>query len=413
MTADARSRIASGPSTRTGSRVRKMVATFRSCRTRAGPLVDKAHSQLPTWADIGAADREGQMAQMQHHQLPVDDLPESDAAAARQAEARNAELTKPAGALGRLEDLAIFLAGWQGRHPPRLERVRIAVFAGWHGIAARGVSAYPAEVTAQMVANFRAGGAAINQLAALAGAELAVVPVREGVPTADFTAGPAMSEEAFAEALEAGADQAAPGLDLLAVGEMGIANTTSAAAIAAALAREPASAWAGPGTGLDSEGVRRKAAVIEQALAHHRAALHDPVEVLRRLGGHEIAAMAAAILAARRQRTPVLLDGFTATAAAAVLHAIRARRRGPLPGRPPLRRARPPPPAGAARASSPCSTSACAWARPPVPPPRSRSSAPPSPATPAWPPSPAPGSASGTERPHPLWRRPAAALCCP
>jgi nicotinate-nucleotide--dimethylbenzimidazole phosphoribosyltransferase len=263
------------------------------------------------------------MAQMQHHQLVFDDLPEPDPAATRQAEARNAELTKPAGALGRLEDLAIFLAGWQGRHPPRLERVRITVFAGWHGVAARGVSAYPAEVTAQMVANFRAGGAAINQLSALAGAELAVVPVREGVPTADFTVEPAMSEEAFAEALEAGAAQTAPGLDLLAVGEMGIANTTSAAAIAAALAKEPASAWAGPGTGLDSEGVRHKAAVIEQALARHRAALHDPVEVLRRLGGHEIAAMTAAILAARRQRTPVLLDGFTATAAAAVLHAIR------------------------------------------------------------------------------------------
>lgn len=255
--------------------------------------------------------------------LPTDRLPQPDPEAMALARARNAELTKPAGALGRLEDLAIFLAGWQARHPPRLDRVRIVVFAGWHGIAARGVSAYPAEVTAQMVANFRGGGAAINQLARVAGAELAVVPVREGVPTADLTAGPAMTGEAFAEALQAGAAQALPGLDLLAVGEMGIANTTAASAIAAALCKEPAAAWAGPGTGLDSEGVRRKAAVIEQALARHRPALADPVEVLRRLGGHEIAAMAAAILAARHERTPVLLDGFTATAAAAVLHALK------------------------------------------------------------------------------------------
>jgi nicotinate-nucleotide--dimethylbenzimidazole phosphoribosyltransferase len=254
--------------------------------------------------------------------LLLEGLPAFDETAADLARARDAELTKPAGALGRLEDLAIFLAGWQGRHPPRLERVRVAVFAGWHGIAARGVSAYPAEVTAQMVANFRSGGAAINQLARMAEAELVVVPVHESLPTADFTTAPAMSESAFHQALEAGAAQAGPGLDLLALGEMGIANTTAAAAIAAALYGEPASVWAGPGTGLDRDGVKRKAAVIEEALAFHGSALRDPTEVLRRLGGHEIVAMAAAILAARRQRTPVLLDGFTVAAAAAVLHAL-------------------------------------------------------------------------------------------
>ena len=138
-------------------------------------------------------------------------LPGPDRTAAEAARRRDRELTKPAGALGRLEDLAAFLAAWQGRHPPRLERVRVAVFAGWHGVARQGVSAYPAEVTAQMVANFRAGGAAINQLAALAGAELAVEAVFEGVPTEDFTQGPAMTPDTLAAALAAGAAQAEPG----------------------------------------------------------------------------------------------------------------------------------------------------------------------------------------------------------
>jgi nicotinate-nucleotide--dimethylbenzimidazole phosphoribosyltransferase len=205
--------------------------------------------------------------------------------------------------------------------------VRVAVFAGWHGIAARGdVSAYPAEVTAQMVANFRAGGAAVNRLAAVAGAELVIDAVREGTPTADLTVAPAMSEVTLRECLAAGAGQVPVDgddrLDLLAVGEMGIANTTSSAAIAAALYREPASAWAGPGTGLDAAGVAHKAAVVEAALARHAGSLDEPIEVLRRLGGHEIAAMAGAVAAARLRRVPVLLDGFTATAAAAVLHAL-------------------------------------------------------------------------------------------
>jgi nicotinate-nucleotide--dimethylbenzimidazole phosphoribosyltransferase len=251
-------------------------------------------------------------------------LPGPDPAAEAAARARDAQLTKPAGALGRLEELAAFLAAWQGRHPPRLDRVRVAVFAGWHGVAARGVSAYPAEVTAQMVANFRAGGAAINQLARLAGAELAVVPVEEGVPTADLAAGPAMSEATLLRCLAAGAAQASPDLDLdlLAVGEMGIGNTTAAAALAAALHHEPGAAWAGPGTGLDREGVARKARVIDAALARHGRALADPLEALRRLGGHEIAAMTGAVLGARLGRIPVLLDGFTATVAAAILHAL-------------------------------------------------------------------------------------------
>src|SRR4051794_20445660 len=249
-------------------------------------------------------------------------LPGPDRTAAEAARRPDRELTKPAGALGRLEDLAAFLAAWQGCHPPRLERVRVAVFAGWHGVARQGVSAYPAEVTAQMVANFRAGGAAINQLAAVAGAELTVEAGFEGGPTGGFTPGPAVTPHTPAAAPPPRAVPAEPGLDLLAVGEMGIANTSAASAIAAALYREPARVWAGPGTGLEPAGVARKADVIQRALDLHADALADPIEVLRRLGGHEIAAMTGAILAARQNRTPVLLDGFTATVAAAVLHAL-------------------------------------------------------------------------------------------
>jgi nicotinate-nucleotide--dimethylbenzimidazole phosphoribosyltransferase len=202
-----------------------------------------------------------------------------------------------------------------------LGRVGALVFAGNHGVAARGVSAYPPAVTAQMVANFNAGGAAINQLCRLAGADLAVVPLDLDRPTADFCVAAAMCEAECVDALRRGSAAVAD-LDLLAVGEMGIANTTSAAALCAALHGGEAAAWAGPGTGLDAAGVARKAAVIERALARHRQALDDPLEALRRLGGREIAAMAGAILAARAHRIPVLLDGLVAGAAAAVLQAL-------------------------------------------------------------------------------------------
>jgi nicotinate-nucleotide--dimethylbenzimidazole phosphoribosyltransferase len=244
-----------------------------------------------------------------------------DAAAAEAARARQANLTKPPGSLGRLETLAVWLAAWQGREPATLGRVGALVFVGNHGVAARGVSAYPAAVTAQMVANFSAGGAAVNQLCRIAGADLAVVPLDLDRPTADFCVAAAMSETECLDALRRGSAAVAD-LDLLAVGEMGIGNTTSAAALCAALHGGEAATWAGPGTGLDAAGVARKAAVIEHALAHHRGALGDPLEVLRRLGGREIAAMAGAILAARAHRIPVLLDGLVAGAAAAVLQAL-------------------------------------------------------------------------------------------
>lgn len=248
--------------------------------------------------------------------ISLDGLPAADEDAWARALAREAELTKPAGSLGRLEQIAAHMAAWQGRHPPTVERPAVLVFAGNHGIAARGVSAYPAAVTAQMVANFRSGGAAINQLAAHAGARLIVTPLALDRPTADFTQGPAMTEAETLDAMRAGMAAVPADADLVAVGEMGIGNTTVAAALAAALFGGGAE-WVGSGTGVDAAGLRRKRRAVEDGLALHRS--DDPWACLARLGGRELAAMAGAVLQARRQRTPVLLDGYVATAAAAVL----------------------------------------------------------------------------------------------
>ncbi|EAR50152.1 nicotinate-nucleotide--dimethylbenzimidazolephosphoribosyltransferase [Oceanicola granulosus HTCC2516] len=250
------------------------------------------------------------------------DLPAPDTGAIAAAEARNGQLTKPPGALGRLEELAIWYAGWRGDPRPSLEAPQIVVFAGNHGIAARGVSAFPADVTVQMVANFEAGGAAINQLARAYGATMGVVALELDQPTADFTAGPAMSEAEAVAALGAGWEAVDPAADLFIAGEMGIANTTAAAAIAAALCGGRGVDWAGRGTGVDAAGLELKAAVIDAGLAANAGALAgQPLEVLRCLGGREIAAIAGAIAAARSHRIPVILDGFIATSAAAVLHA--------------------------------------------------------------------------------------------
>jgi nicotinate-nucleotide--dimethylbenzimidazole phosphoribosyltransferase len=243
------------------------------------------------------------------------DLPGSDQRFADIATQRQQNLTKPPGSLGRLEELAIWLAQWQGREKPLLDRVTIAVFAGNHGVAARGVSAYPAEVTAQMVANFAAGGAAINQIAKAAAAELRVVPINLERPTRDFTEAAAMSAEEFLEALDVGYRTVPDDCDLLAVGEMGIANTTTAAAMCSALLGGGAARWAGRGTGIDDDGLARKRAAIETALNFHRGILGDPLAVAAALGGRELAAITGAVLAARQHKVPVLLDGFVATAA--------------------------------------------------------------------------------------------------
>jgi nicotinate-nucleotide--dimethylbenzimidazole phosphoribosyltransferase len=243
--------------------------------------------------------------------------PGPDAPARAGAEARNAQLTKPPGALGRLEDLALWYAGWRADPRPRVARPQVVIFAGNHGVAAQGVSAFPAEVTALMVANFAAGGAAINQLCKAAGAELTVQALDLDRPTADFTEGPAMSEAEVVAALRAGWEAVDPATDLLVAGEMGIGNTTSAAALAAALCGGAAAEWCGRGTGVDDAGLARKVAAVTRGLAANPG--RDPLQVLRCLGGRELAAMAGAIARARAARCPVILDGFICTAAAAVL----------------------------------------------------------------------------------------------
>jgi nicotinate-nucleotide--dimethylbenzimidazole phosphoribosyltransferase len=222
------------------------------------------------------------------------DLPMGHQVASAAVASREAQLTKPPGSLGRLEDLVAWLAHWQGRNPPRLDDVEVLVFAGNHGVSAQGVSAYPAEVTVQMVANFAAGGAAINQLARAAGAGLRVIPLALDRPTADFTQAPAMAEREFLAAVATGYDAVRPQTDLVCLGEMGIGNTTAAAA------------------------------VIDQALARHADALSDPLRVAAALGGRELAAILGATLAARKHRIPLLLDGFVCTAAVAPLAKLRA-----------------------------------------------------------------------------------------
>ena len=247
-------------------------------------------------------------------------LPGGDEESAAAATEREGQLTKPPGALGRLEELSEWMARWQGRHPPRIERPRVAVFAGNHGVAARGVSAFPAEVTAQMVGNFKAGGAAINQLCKTFDAELRVYEMTLEEPTADFSQSPAMDQIECARALAYGMTAVEDGIDLLCLGEMGIANTTSAAALCHALFGGEAVDWTGPGTGVRGEALDNKARVVAQAVALHGGESSDPFEVLRRLGGRELAAIAGAVIAARMARVPVVLDGYVCTAAAAVLH---------------------------------------------------------------------------------------------
>ncbi|WP_170409457.1 nicotinate-nucleotide--dimethylbenzimidazole phosphoribosyltransferase [Ruegeria arenilitoris] len=249
--------------------------------------------------------------------------PGSNDAALQGAADRNGQLTKPPGALGRLEELAIWYAGWRGDARPQILAPQVIVFAGNHGVTAQGVSAFPPDVTVQMVMNFEHGGAAINQLAKAAGATMDVHALELDRPTADFTAGPAMSEEDLLYALRTGWTAVDPKSDLLVVGEMGIGNTTPAAAIACALFGGEASDWTGRGTGVDDAGLANKTRVVAEGVALH-AASGDGLEILRRLGGREIAAMAGAIAAARVLCVPVILDGFICSAAAACLADVSA-----------------------------------------------------------------------------------------
>lgn len=249
--------------------------------------------------------------------------PPADAEAVAAVEARERQLTKPPGSLGRLEELTRWLAAWQRRPDPRVERPLVAIFAASHGVAGEGVSAYPPEVTRQMVRNFSGGGAAINQIAKANGLGLRVFDLAVDMPTGDIAVEDAFADEkACAATMAYGMEAIAGGIDLLCLGEMGIANTTVAAALFHALWGGEAADWAGRGTGLDDAGLRHKAAVVARAVARLEGE-RDPLVILQRVGGREVAAMVGAILAARHQSLPVIVDGFVATAAAAIVHAIR------------------------------------------------------------------------------------------
>ncbi|MBX2854160.1 MAG: nicotinate-nucleotide--dimethylbenzimidazole phosphoribosyltransferase [Rhodobacteraceae bacterium] len=253
--------------------------------------------------------------------LPTPDLDARDAAAAR-----NATLTKPDGALGQLEKLAVWAAGWRANARPVADKAQIIVFAGNHGVTRQGVSVFPTDVTGQMVANFKAGGAAISQLADASGADLTVVPIDLETPTADFTEAPALSEEELCAALSIGWESVDPTADMIALGEMGIGNTTSAAAVARALFGGAAEDWVGRGASPDGATLDAKRRAVRAGMDRHALALrdaaHPPLEALRRFGGRELAAIAGATLRARMERIPVMLDGFICCAAVAPLFAI-------------------------------------------------------------------------------------------
>ena len=252
-------------------------------------------------------------------------VPPGDELAVEAVRARDANLTKPHGSLGRLEQLVEFLARWQGKAPPTLDNPMVAIFAGNHGVTARGVSAFPPAVTQQMVANFTNGGAAISQICALHELNLRVFELALELPTGDITIEPALDDKMCAATIAYGMEAVAGKPDLLCIGEMGIGNTTIAAALYAALYGGNGADWVGRGTGVDDQGMGRKAAAVDAALAFHHGELVDPLSILARLGGREIAAMLGAIIAARQQKIPVIIDGFVATSAAAIAHAVNPR----------------------------------------------------------------------------------------
>ena len=246
--------------------------------------------------------------------------PDDDAAAA--ARDREANLTKPAGSLGRLESLAEWLSAWQGRHPPEMNNPHAAVFVGNHGIARLGVSAYPMEVTVQMHQNYLHGGAGFNAMCRASRVAYDIYDIEMDRPTEDFTQAPAMSEADLVAALNVGLAAVKPGMSVFCPGEMGIANTASAAAVLAALFKETAEEWTGAGSGVAGVHLQNKIDVVRRGLARHTADNPDPLEIMRRLGGRELAAMTGAILAGRMLRVPILIDGFLCSASASVLECM-------------------------------------------------------------------------------------------
>ena len=229
------------------------------------------------------------------------------------------ELTKPQGSLGRLEDVAAWLCGWQRTLKPRTEKAYTLVFAGNHGVTQQGISAFPAEVTVQMVANFAHGGAAINQLCNAIPSTLRVIPLSLEKPTQDFTLAPAMTMDECLEAFHKGVDSVPQDADILILGEMGIGNTTVAAALANAVGGGAAADWVGIGTGVSLHALERKREVVNEAITLHRSNMKGPLSILQHVGGRELAAIAGAVWRARELRVPVILDGYVVTAAVAPL----------------------------------------------------------------------------------------------
>ncbi|VAW20649.1 Nicotinate-nucleotide--dimethylbenzimidazole phosphoribosyltransferase [hydrothermal vent metagenome] len=268
-------------------------------------------------------------AHIQDMPLPFSDfaelmniMPSGSQASVDAVRARDAQLTKPAGSLGRLEYLVEFLARWQEKSPPTLNNPMVAVFAGNHGVTKQGVSPFPASVTAQMVANFTAGGAAISQICKLHELNLRVFELALEQPTGDISVEAALSDKECAATIAYGMEAIAGEPDLLCIGEMGIGNTTIAAAIYAALFDGTGKDWVGAGAGVDQAGINHKGEIVDKALALHRADLDHPLKVLARLGGREIAAMLGALIAARQRKIPVIVDGYVACAAAAIAYAV-------------------------------------------------------------------------------------------
>jgi len=251
-------------------------------------------------------------------------FPAPDAGIIIKAQERQKQLTKPQGSLGRLEDIALWLAGWRAQEKPLISKPLVAIFAGNHGVTRQKITPFEPAATQQMVDNFTHGGAAINQICAAHNLGLKVYDLALDYPTNDITQMPAMDVRGCAATIAFGMEAIAGGTDLLILGEMGIGNTTIASALCHGLYGGKAEDWTGPGTGSTGEFFARKLAAVRDSVALHAAHLGDPFELLRRLGGREFAAMAGAILAARMQRIPVLLDGFVVCAAAAVLHAVQA-----------------------------------------------------------------------------------------
>ena len=235
------------------------------------------------------------------------------------AKNRQNNLTKPIGSLGKLEKYAIWMAGWQKKEKPTINNFQCLVFAGNHGVARRKVSAYPSEVTEQMVKNFKNGGAAINQLCSLSNIKLSVIPISLENPTKDFSEEKAMSPNETLSAMKLGYNSVPKKCDLLLLGEMGISNTTSATAIACALFKTSVKKWTGLGTGISEKNLKNKISVIQKGLKLHGKKFDSVIKILSCFGGREMAAIVGSVIAARVRGIPILLDGFVSTASAATL----------------------------------------------------------------------------------------------